>query len=94
MKLVSDIQNSRIANRPRASVHLTRAESCLYGILWERRGMIVPTIDFIDALDALHERTVHTEYDVRVYICGLRRKLTGVADIGTFYRKGYLMLPG
>lgn len=92
MKLVSNIQGSRVINRPQASVHLTMAESCLYGILWERRGMVVPIEYFIDALDALHERTIHTEFDVRVNICRLRRKLGSVVDIGTFPKKGYSML--
>lgn len=40
MKLVSDIRSDYIVNRPKTSVHLTRTESCLYGILWERRGTV------------------------------------------------------
>lgn len=92
MKLVSNIQGSRVINRPQASVHLTMAESCLYGILWERRGTVVSISDLIDSMDALHEDTVHTEFDVRVHICRLRRKLGSAVDIGTFPKRGYAML--
>lgn len=92
MKYISSALNRQVANVLKTSIRLTKVESCLFGILWERRASVVPVSDLIDAMDALHENNTHTEYDVRVYVCRLRRKFKGIVDIGTFPKRGYAII--
>lgn len=77
------------SSRSKDVIKLTRMESALYGVLWERRGEIVSSSDLIDIMDAMNEGITHTVCDVGVYVCRLRRKLENVVNIGTYPKKGY-----
>lgn len=93
MLIMTVLEKRSVCARPKAVIKLTRMESALYGVLWERRGQIVSSSDLLDVMDAMNEltneRTTHTAHDLRVYICRMRRKLKNEADIGTYPKKGY-----
>lgn len=89
MLIMTVLEKRSSPTRPKAAIKLTRMESIIYGVLWERRGEVVPLSDFLDVMDGANEPTMHTSYNLAVYICRLRRKLKGVLDIGTYPKKGY-----